>query len=215
MVKTLTHFSNNQLTQGTSGRWGDVYNPATGAISARVPLANALETKASIANAHEAFAEWSAIPPLRRARVMFRFKALMESHTDELAALITHEHGKVLSDARGEIVRAMEVVEFACGIPHLLKGEFTESVGRGIDSYSIRQPMGVCAGIAPFNFPAMVPMWMAPIAISCGNTFVMKPSEKRPIGRASIGRTLARGWLATRGFQRGEWRQGSRRHNFG
>jgi len=122
----------------------------------------------------------AATPPLKRARVLFKFKELLEQHADELAAIITAEHGKVLSDARGSVTRGIEVVEFACGIPHLLKGDFTENIGSGIDSYSIRQPLGVCVGITPFNFPAMVPLWMFPVAIACGNTFVLKPSERDP-----------------------------------
>ncbi len=144
------------------------------------PIASADETRTAIAAAEAALPGWAAVTPLQRARVMFRFKALLEAHADELALLLTSEHGKVLSDARGEVTRGIEVVEFACGIPQLLKSEFTENVGTGVDSWSIRQPVGVCAGITPFNFPAMVPMWMFPVAIACGNTFVLKPSEKDP-----------------------------------
>jgi malonate-semialdehyde dehydrogenase (acetylating)/methylmalonate-semialdehyde dehydrogenase len=157
-----------------------VYNPATGELAGQVALASAAETQAAIVAAHAALPAWSATPPLQRARVLFRFKALLEAHDAELAGIITREHGKVLSDARGEVTRGMEVVEFACGIPHLLKGEFSDSVGTNIDSWSLRQPVGVCAGITPFNFPAMVPLWMFPIAIACGNTFILKPSEKDP-----------------------------------
>jgi malonate-semialdehyde dehydrogenase (acetylating)/methylmalonate-semialdehyde dehydrogenase len=145
-----------------------------------VAFASADETRAAISAAEAALPGWAATPPLQRARVMFRFKALLEQHLDEVAMLLTSEHGKVISDARGEVIRGMEVVEFACGIPQLLKGEFSESVGTGVDSWSQRQPVGVCAGITPFNFPAMVPMWMFPLAIACGNTFVLKPSEKDP-----------------------------------
>ena len=134
----------------------------------------------AIAVAMEAFAGWSETSPLTRARVMFRFKELIERHMDELALLISNEHGKVLSDAKGSIQRGLEVVEFACGIPHLMKGEFSGNISAGMDLYSIRQPLGVCAGITPFNFPAMVPMWMFPVAIACGNTFILKPSEKDP-----------------------------------
>ena len=180
MTSTLHHFINGAKAAGKSGRFGDVFNPTTGEIAARVPFAAAAEVGAAIAAAEAAFAGWAATPPLQRARVMFRFKELVERHMDELARIITSEHGKILSDAKGSVTRGLEVVEFACGIPHLLKGEFTENVGRGIDSWSVRQPLGVCAGISPFNFPAMVPMWMFPIAIACGNTFVMKPSEKDP-----------------------------------
>src|SRR5690606_22701823 len=137
-------------------------------------------TEAAIAAAEAAFPAWAATPPLQRARILFRFKSLLDEHATELAQIITREHGKVLSDARGEVTRGIEVVEFACGIPHLLKGEFSDSVGTNIDSWSLRQPLGVCAGITPFNFPAMVPMWMFPVALACGNTFVLKPSERDP-----------------------------------
>jgi malonate-semialdehyde dehydrogenase (acetylating)/methylmalonate-semialdehyde dehydrogenase len=176
----LGHFIGGRHVAGTSGRDGAVYNPATGALRGHVDFANTEETRAGIAAAEAALPAWAAVTPLQRARVMFRFKALLETHVDELALALTSEHGKVLSDARGELTRGMEVVEFACGIPQLLKSEFTENVGTGVDSWSIRQPVGVCAGITPFNFPAMVPMWMFPVAIACGNTFVLKPSEKDP-----------------------------------
>jgi len=177
---SLGHFVGGRRVSGSSGREGPVFNPATGQQRGLVAFASADETRAAIAAADAALPGWSATPPLQRARVMFRFKTLLEAHLDELAALLTSEHGKVLSDARGELVRGIEVVEFACGIPQLLKSEFTENVGTNIDSWSIRQPVGVCAGITPFNFPAMVPMWMFPVAIACGNTFVLKPSEKDP-----------------------------------
>ena len=176
----LGHFIGGRLVEGTSGRAGPVHDPATGALRGEVAYASAEETRAAIAAAEAALPGWSAVTPLQRARVMFRFKALLESHADELARTLTAEHGKVLSDARGELTRGMEVVEFACGIPQLLKSEFTENVGSHVDSWSIRQPVGVCAGITPFNFPAMVPMWMFPVAIACGNSFVLKPSEKDP-----------------------------------
>jgi malonate-semialdehyde dehydrogenase (acetylating)/methylmalonate-semialdehyde dehydrogenase len=142
--------------------------------------ANQSDVEAAIESATRALPSWSQTPPMQRARVLFRFKALLDAHRDELAALVTAEHGKVFSDAKGSVIRGTEIVEFACGIPHLLKGEFTENVGRSIDSHSMRQSVGVCAGITPFNFPAMVPMWMAPLAIACGNTFILKPSEKDP-----------------------------------
>jgi malonate-semialdehyde dehydrogenase (acetylating)/methylmalonate-semialdehyde dehydrogenase len=174
------HSVGGQPVAGTSGRTGPVFNPATGQIQATVAFASAEETRSAIRSAKAALPAWAATPPLQRARVLFRFKALLEAHADELAAIITREHGKVLADARGEVTRGSEVVEFACGIPHLLKGEFSDSVGSGIDSWSLRQPVGVCAGITPFNFPAMVPLWMFPVAIACGNTFVLKPSEKAP-----------------------------------
>jgi malonate-semialdehyde dehydrogenase (acetylating)/methylmalonate-semialdehyde dehydrogenase len=177
---SLGHFVAGRQVAGTSGREGPVYNPATGALRGRVAFASADETRAAIAAAEAALPAWASVTPLQRARIMFRFKALLEEHADEIALTLTSEHGKVLSDARGELTRGIEVVEFACGIPQLLKSEFTENVGTGVDSWSIRQPVGVCAGITPFNFPAMVPMWMFPVAIACGNTFVLKPSEKDP-----------------------------------
>jgi malonate-semialdehyde dehydrogenase (acetylating)/methylmalonate-semialdehyde dehydrogenase len=176
----LGHFVAGHAAAGTSGRRGDVHDPSTGALRGHVAFASEAETQAAIAAAAAALPAWSATPPLQRARVMFRFKALLETHLDELARLITSEHGKVFSDARGEVIRGTEVVEFACGIPQVLKGEFSENVGTNVDSWSQRQPVGVCAGITPFNFPAMVPMWMFPVAIACGNTFVLKPSEKDP-----------------------------------
>jgi malonate-semialdehyde dehydrogenase (acetylating)/methylmalonate-semialdehyde dehydrogenase len=177
---SLGHFIAGRPVAGASGREGPVYNPATGALRGHVAFATADETRAAIAAAEAALPGWSAVTPLQRARILFRFKALLESHLDEIALTLTSEHGKVLSDACGELTRGMEVVEFACGIPQLLKSEFTENVGTGVDSWSVRQPVGVCAGITPFNFPAMVPMWMFPVAIACGNTFVLKPSEKDP-----------------------------------
>ena len=177
---SIGHFIDGRAIAGGSGREAPVYDPATGKVRAQLALADAAETGAAVAVARRALPAWSATPPLSRARVLFRFKALIEAHADELARLITLEHGKVLSDARGEVIRGLEVVEFACGIPHLLRGDFTENVGTGIDSWSMRQSVGVCAGITPFNFPAMVPMWMFPVAIACGNTFVLKPSEKDP-----------------------------------
>jgi len=177
---SLGHFVAGRQVAGTSGREGPVYNPATGALRGHVSFATGDETRVAIAAAEAALPGWANVTPLQRARILFKFKALLESHADELALTLTSEHGKVLSDARGELTRGMEVVEFACGIPQLLKSEFTENVGTGVDSWSIRQPVGVCAGITPFNFPAMVPMWMFPVAIACGNTFVLKPSEKDP-----------------------------------
>ena len=176
----LTHWINGKHVEGTSGRFGDVYNPATGEVASQVPLASTAELNAAVDAAKAAFPDWAATPPLTRARVMFKYKTLIEDNSDRLAALITAEHGKVLSDAGGSLTRGLEVVEFACGIPQLLKGEYTEQVGRGIDAWTTRQPVGVCAGITPFNFPAMVPMWMYPMAIACGNTFILKPSEKDP-----------------------------------
>jgi malonate-semialdehyde dehydrogenase (acetylating)/methylmalonate-semialdehyde dehydrogenase len=178
--RLVPHWINGKALPGSSGRTGQVFNPATGKVQAMVPLANSAELNAAVAAATAAFPEWSAQPPLRRARVMFRFREIFESRLEEVAALITSEHGKVLSDAKGEATRGLENIEFATGIPQLLKGEFTEQVGAGIDSWSIRQPLGVVAGITPFNFPAMVPLWMFPLAISCGNTFILKPSDRDP-----------------------------------
>ena len=179
-MKTLSHYLNGQLSAGQSQRTSPVYNPATGEQSAQVALATADETREAVRIADDAFVAWSKTSPLKRSRILFKFKALVEEHTDELARLISSEHGKVFSDAKGEVTRGLEVVEFACGIPHLQKGEHSMNVGTGVDSYSMMQPLGVCAGITPFNFPAMIPLWMFPMAIACGNTFVMKPSEKDP-----------------------------------
>ena len=175
-LEQIGHYVGGRRIAGRSGRSAPVFNPALGVAAMEVALASAEETRAAIQSARSALPEWSETPALRRARVLFRLRELIEKHTDELAGLITREHGKVLADARGEVTRGLEIVEFACGIPHLLKGEYSDAVGRGIDSWSLRQPVGVCAGITPFNFPAMVPMWMFPIAIACGNTFLLKPS---------------------------------------
>ena len=180
MTRTLTHYIDGTAVEGKSGRFADVDESATGEIVAQVPLATAEEVATAVASAKAAFPDWAATSPLRRARVMFDFKALMEKHIDELADIVVEEHGKVHSDAKGSITRGIEIVEFACGIPHLLKGTFSDDVAAGIDMHSLRQPLGVVAGITPFNFPAMVPMWMFPIALACGNTFILKPSEKDP-----------------------------------
>ncbi|MGE3279622.1 MAG: CoA-acylating methylmalonate-semialdehyde dehydrogenase [Alphaproteobacteria bacterium] len=179
-MSDVQHFIDGRPVNGVSGRWGDVFNPATGEPARRVALAGAAEVDAAVRAARAAFPGWAATPPLTRARVMFKFRELLEREADTIARMITDEHGKVLSDAKGELTRGIEVVEFACGIPHLMRGEVTEQVGRGIDSFSVRQPVGVCAGITPFNFPAMVPMWMFPVALACGNSFVLKPSERDP-----------------------------------
>ncbi|HEY9523219.1 MAG TPA: CoA-acylating methylmalonate-semialdehyde dehydrogenase [Thermopolyspora sp.] len=162
------------------GRTGEIFNPATGEVAGTVDMATAADVDAAVAAAREAFPAWRDTSLVRRARTLFRFHELVEAHQDELAALISDEHGKVRADAAGEVARGLEVVEFACGIPHLLKGGYSENVSTKVDSYGIRQPLGVVAGISPFNFPAMVPMWMFPVAIACGNTFVLKPSEKDP-----------------------------------
>lgn len=180
MSRQLKHFIGGRWLAGTSRRFGDIFNPATGEVSAQVPFASAEEVDQAVAVASQAFPAWAAEPVLRRSRLMMRFLQLLERGTPRLAEIITAEHGKTLADAEGEVQRGMEVVEFACGIPALLKGEFSENVSHGVDSYSLRQPLGVVAGITPFNFPAMVPMWMFPIALVCGNTFVLKPSEKDP-----------------------------------
>ncbi|HEY5239658.1 MAG TPA: CoA-acylating methylmalonate-semialdehyde dehydrogenase [Rhizomicrobium sp.] len=179
-MKELTHFIAGKHVKGTSGRFGDVFDPATGEVQARAPFASRAEMRIAVEAAQKAFGEWSAINPQRRARVMFNFKTLVEKNMDELAHMLSSEHGKVLADSRGDVQRGLEVIEFACGIPHLSKGEYTEGAGPGIDIYSMRQPLGVVAGITPFNFPAMIPMWMFGVAIACGNTFICKPSEKDP-----------------------------------
>ncbi len=179
-MNTLSHYINGDRTEAQSSEYGPVFNPSTGEQTARVPMGNAADVEAAVAAAAQAFDTWRAVTPLRRARVMFRFKALLDEHRDELARIIASEHGKVFSDAKGEVTRGIEVVEFACGMPHLLKGEHSLNVGTGVDSFSLLQPLGVCAGITPFNFPAMVPMWMFPIAIAAGNTFVLKPADKDP-----------------------------------
>jgi len=179
-MEKLTHYIDGKMVEGLSGSYADVYDPATGQVQKQVPLASASELDAAVKAASAAFPDWAAMPALRRARCMFRLKNLIEEHSDELAALLTSEHGKVRDDALGEVTRGLEVVEFACGAPQLLKGEFTDSVGSGVDAWSFRQPLGVVAGITPFNFPAMVPLWMIPMALVCGNTFVLKPSERDP-----------------------------------
>jgi malonate-semialdehyde dehydrogenase (acetylating)/methylmalonate-semialdehyde dehydrogenase len=180
MAEVVQHYIGGKLVPGKSGRRGKIFNPAIGETVREVDLATAAEVDAAVSAARDAFPAWAAMPPLRRARVMFRLKQLIEQNMDRLARLITEEHGKTVDDAKGSITRGLEVVEFACGIPSHLKGGYSEDVGTGIDSYSLRQPLGVVAGITPFNFPAMIPLWMSPMAIACGNTFVLKPSEKDP-----------------------------------
>jgi malonate-semialdehyde dehydrogenase (acetylating) / methylmalonate-semialdehyde dehydrogenase len=179
-MRTIGHFVNGAKIDGTSGRFGDVFDPATGEVQARVALATRGEMRTAVEHGRKAFHEWSAINPQRRARVLFNFKGLIDKHMDELAHMLSAEHGKVVADSRGDVQRGLEVIEFACGIPHLMKGEYTEGAGPGIDIYSMRQPLGVVAGITPFNFPAMIPMWMFGVAIACGNSFIIKPSEKDP-----------------------------------
>jgi malonate-semialdehyde dehydrogenase (acetylating)/methylmalonate-semialdehyde dehydrogenase len=180
MAHQYGHFIAGSATAGTSDRSGDVFNPSTGEIQAEVALASAAEVAQAVAAANEAQIQWAQVNPQRRARVMFAFKSLVEADADHLARLLSNEHGKVIADSHGDIQRGLEVIEFACGIPHLLKGEFTDGAGPGIDVYSMRQPLGVVAGITPFNFPAMIPMWMFGPAIACGNAFILKPSEKDP-----------------------------------
>jgi malonate-semialdehyde dehydrogenase (acetylating)/methylmalonate-semialdehyde dehydrogenase len=179
-MTVIKHFVDGKTFEGSSKRTGKVFNPATGEQASEVNLASKQDVDLAVEKAKKAFINWSKKPPAQRAKIVFKFKELIEKNSDELTKLIVSEHGKVYEDAKGSLTRGLEVVEFACGIPHLLKGEFTENVGTDVDSWSIRQPLGVCAGITPFNFPAMVPMWMFPIAIACGNTFVLKPSEKDP-----------------------------------
>src|SRR5712675_1757915 len=180
-MRTIQHWIAGSETTGASTRWGPVWNPATGEQQAQVALAEPADVDAAVAAASKAWQEWRDVSVIRRARIMFALRDLIERHLDEISVLVADEHGKVVSDAKGEVIRGMEVVEYACGIPTLLKGEYSEQVSTDVDAYSFRQPIGVCAGITPFNFPAMVPMWMHPFAIACGNTFVLKPSEKVPL----------------------------------
>jgi len=179
-MNLIQHFVNGKITSGKSERTGKIFNPATGEQESEVKLGSRLDLDDAVKIAKKAFEAWSLKPPIQRARVMFKFKELIEKNSDEITKIIVSEHGKVYEDAKGSLTRGLEIVEFACGIPQVLKGEFSENVGTDIDSWSIRQPLGVCAGITPFNFPAMVPMWMFPMAIACGNTFILKPSEKDP-----------------------------------
>jgi malonate-semialdehyde dehydrogenase (acetylating)/methylmalonate-semialdehyde dehydrogenase len=179
-VRALSHFIDGRQAVGASGRFGDVFDPALGHVTAHVPVADTADVGSAVAAAKGAFPAWSETPPLQRARLMFRFKALLDAHHDELAELITRDHGKLLSDAKGEVLRGIEVVEFACGVPNLLKSEFSDQVAGGIDNWNLRQPLGVVAGVTPFNFPMMLPCWMLALATACGNTFVLKPSERTP-----------------------------------
>jgi len=179
-IREISHFIGNAATAGTGTRRSDVFDPNTGAVQAQVTLGAQADLDAAMANAVRAQIGWAATNPQRRARVMFNFKALIEKNMEELAHLLSSEHGKVIADAKGDIQRGLEVIEFACGVPHALKGEYTQGAGPGIDVYSMRQPLGVVAGITPFNFPAMIPMWMFGVAIACGNAFILKPSERDP-----------------------------------
>jgi len=195
VTRHITHWIGGKPWDGVAERHGDVYDPATGQVTGMVDFASAADVDAAVAAAAGASAEWGRTSLAKRSSVLFSFRELVKSHTGELAALVTDEHGKVASDAAGEVARGLEVIEFACGIPHLLKGGYSENVSTNVDVYSIRQPVGVVAGITPFNFPAMVPMWMFPIAIACGNTFVLKPSEKDPSASLLIARLLAEAGL--------------------
>ncbi len=195
LAPLVGHFIDNNRNLGSGTRWADVFDPSTGQVARQVVLASRADVDAAVRSARAAFPKWAATTPLTRARVLFRFRDLLDHHAKEMAAIITAEHGKVLSDAIGEVTRGMEVAEFACGVPDLLKGDFTEQVGRGVDSYSVRQPLGVCAGITPFNFPAMVPLWMLPVAIATGNCFILKPSERDPSASLFIAELLQRAGL--------------------
>ncbi|CAG9216025.1 Putative 3-oxopropanoate dehydrogenase [Paraburkholderia sabiae] len=179
-VRELNHFIDGRLVAGASGQFADVFDPAQGRPSARVPVANADEVAAAVAAAKGAFPAWSETPPLKRARLMFKFKELLEKHSDEIAELITRDHGKLFEDSKGEVLRGIEIVEFACGIPDLLKTDFTDQIGIGMDAWNLRQPLGVSAGVTPFNFPVVVPCWMFVMAAATGNTFILKPSERTP-----------------------------------
>ena len=194
----IPHFIDGARVAGEGQATSPVFNPATGQQTGALPLGDATTVAQAVAAAKAAFATWSQVPPIRRARVLFRFRELLEQNADKLADQLTAEHGKTHSDALGEVTRGLEVIEFACGIPHLLKGEFTENVAGQMDALSMRQPLGVVAGITPFNFPAMVPLWMFPIAIACGNTFILKPSERDP--SASL---MLADWLAEAGLPNG------------
>jgi len=191
----IAHFIAGRPAPGSSQRAQDVFNPATGAVTGRVSLANVQDVAQAVAAAQAAFPAWADTPPLRRARVMFKFLELLNQHRDALAHLITAEHGKVFTDAQGEVTRGIDIVEFACGIPQLLKGDFTDQVSTGIDNWTLRQPLGVVAGITPFNFPVMVPMWMFPVAIACGNSFILKPSPLDPSASLLMADLLAQAGL--------------------
>ncbi|WP_057407776.1 CoA-acylating methylmalonate-semialdehyde dehydrogenase, partial [Pseudomonas amygdali] len=186
----IGHYINGHLNDGDGERYSDVFNPAIGTVQARVALASVKTVDEAVASAKAAFPGWADQSSLRRARVMFKFKELLDRHHDELAQIICREHGKVLSDARGEVVRGIEIVEFACGAPSLLKSDFSDNIGGGIDNWNLRQPLGVCAGVTPFNFPVMVPLWMIPMALVTGNCFILKPSERDPSSTLLIAELL-------------------------
>src|SRR3569833_2451354 len=189
-MRNISHFIDGAAVPGTSGQFGEVFNPNTGEVQARVALASAKDVDAAVQSALRAQQTWMLVNPQRRARVMFDFKRLVEANMDELAEMLSSEHGKVIADARGDVMRGLDVIEFACGIPHALKGEYTEGAGPGIDVYSMRQPLGVVAGVTPFNFPAMIPMWMFGIAIAVGNSFILKPSEMDPSVLVRLGELM-------------------------
>ena len=194
-MRTIQHWIAGSETTGASTRFGSVYDPAAGSQQAQVAIATAADVEAAVQAAAKAFETWSDVSLMRRTRIMFAFRDLIERHIDELSELVADEHGKVVSDAKGEVTRGLEVVEFACGLPTLLKGEYSEQVSTDVDAYSFRQPLGVCAGITPFNFPVMVPMWMHPVSIATGNTFVLKPSERDPSASNFIARLYAEAGL--------------------
>ncbi|WP_137924356.1 aldehyde dehydrogenase family protein, partial [Cupriavidus sp. 2SB] len=186
----VIHFISGEPYAGNGKRSQAVFNPATGAVARQVRLGTVEDVDAAVASAVAAFPKWADTPPIRRARVMLKFLELMNQHKDELAAIITAEHGKVLSDAAGEVSRGIDIIEFACGVPQLLKGDFTDQVSTGMDNWTLRQPLGVVAGITPFNFPCMVPCWMFPVAIATGNCFILKPSERDPSASLFMARLL-------------------------
>ena len=194
-TQIINHWIDGGFQPSASDRFGNIYNPATGAVIAKLPMGGASDLETAVKSAKHAFHSWSTTSITKRAKLMFKFKELLELHRDELVEIISLEHGKVIPDAAGSLQRGIEVVDFACGIPHLLKGEFSEQVGTGVDCYSLRQPIGVCAGVTPFNFPAMVPMWMFPIAIVCGNCFILKPSEKDPSCSVKLAELLSEAGL--------------------
>ncbi|MCS3838688.1 malonate-semialdehyde dehydrogenase (acetylating)/methylmalonate-semialdehyde dehydrogenase [Pseudomonas sp. JAI111] len=194
-VPVIGHYIDGQVQDSTSERFSNVFNPATGVVQARVGLASEKTVDEAVASALKAFPAWSEQSSLRRSRVMFKFKELLDRHHDELAEIISREHGKVFSDAKGEVTRGIEIVEYACGAPNLLKTEFSDNIGGGIDNWNLRQPLGVCAGVTPFNFPVMVPLWMIPLALVTGNCFILKPSERDPSASLLMARLLTEAGL--------------------
>ncbi len=212
-MRSIGHFIGGKEVKGTSGRTADVFEPMTGDVQAKVALASKAEVRAAVENARIAQVEWANTNPQRRARVMMKFLELAQRDYDKLADVLAREHGKTVPDAKGDIQRGLEVVEFACGVPHLMKGEYTEGAGPGIDIYSMRQPLGVVAGITPFNFPAMIPMWKFAPAIACGNAFILKPSERDPGVPMMLAALMIEAGLPPGVPQRRQRRQGSgRRH---